>query len=80
MKVIKNQQILVNVISRRVRQLTNGHRALVEVEVGMGFADIALREVIGGKLSYEATAGFIAEPIMPRRSGPTEFSVEKRAA
>ena len=52
--VISSPQVLVNVISRRVRQLTVGHRALVEVEIGMGFCDTALKEVILGKISYEA--------------------------
>jgi DNA-directed RNA polymerase subunit omega len=64
--VIKNEQFLVNVISRRVRQLTNGHRPMVLTTVHMGFADIALTEVIEGKLNYEKTAGYIAEPITRR--------------
>jgi len=68
-KVIKNQQILVNVISRRVRQLGNGHRPLVEVQARMGFADTALLEVIEGKIGYEETVGFIEEPVFRRESG-----------
>lgn len=56
-KVITNQQTLVNVISRRVRQLSLGHRPLVEFSPGLGFADIALTEVINNKLSYESTLG-----------------------
>ncbi|MEI9892940.1 MAG: DNA-directed RNA polymerase subunit omega [Chthoniobacter sp.] len=46
--VIKSEQYLVNVISRRVRQLSNGHRPMVQVELRMGLADIALTEVIEG--------------------------------
>lgn len=53
-KVIPSQQLLVNVISKRVRQLTAGHRPMVEAGPRMGFADIALTEVIEGKLKYEA--------------------------
>jgi len=53
-KVITNPQILINVISRRVKQLTAGHRPLVDVGAArMGFCDIALTEVINLKLSYE---------------------------
>lgn len=53
-KVIPNQQVLVNVISRRVRQLVQGHRPLVVVDSArMGHCDIALTEVIEHKLSYE---------------------------
>jgi DNA-directed RNA polymerase subunit omega len=53
-KVITNPQVLVNVISRRVRQLTQGHRPLVVIDSARtGSCDIALMEVIQGKLSYE---------------------------
>ncbi len=53
-KVITNPQILINVISRRVKQLTAGHRPLVDTGAArMGFCDTALSEVIAGKLSFE---------------------------
>lgn len=55
--VIPNQQLLVNVIRQRVRQLIRGHRPLIEAPPGMGFGDVALSEVIAGKLSYEAVPG-----------------------
>ncbi len=54
---IPNQQILVNMVSRRVRQLILGHRPLVEFSPGLGFADLALSEIGEGKLSYESTFG-----------------------
>ena len=52
-KVIPSQQLLVNVVSKRVRQLTSGHRPLIETGPRMGFSDIALTEIIEGKLKYE---------------------------
>jgi DNA-directed RNA polymerase subunit omega len=55
--VITNQQILVNMVSRRVRQLTLGHRPLVEFSPGLGFADIALSEIASKKLNFESTFG-----------------------
>ena len=55
--VIPNQQLLVNVIRLRVRQLIRGHRPLIAAPAGMGLADIALSEVIAGKLTYEAVPG-----------------------
>lgn len=54
--VVPNQQILVNMISRRVRQLCLGHRQMVEFVPGMGHADIALMEIANGKLAFESTA------------------------
>src|SRR4029077_5418687 len=56
-KVIPNQQILVNIVSRRVRQLCIGHRPLVEFSPGLGHADIALTEIANGKLTFESTFG-----------------------
>ena len=53
LKVIPNQQLLVNIVSRRVRQLTSGHRPLVETGPRMGFSDIALKEIIEGRINYE---------------------------
>ena len=56
-KVIISPQILVNMISRRVRQLTLGHRPLVVCAPGLGAADIALTEIANGKLTFESTFG-----------------------
>ena len=56
-EVILDQKMLVNVISRRVRQLSLGHRPLVEFAPGMGLADVALTEVIKRKLTFESTLG-----------------------
>ena len=56
-EVITNQQILVNMVSRRVRQLALGHRPLVEYAPGLGAADIALSEIANGKLTFESTLG-----------------------
>ena len=56
-KVITSPQILVNMVSRRVRQLTLGHRPLVVCAPGLGTADIALTEIANGKLTFESTFG-----------------------
>ncbi len=52
-QVIPLTELLVNVVSRRVRQLNQGHRPLVSTPPGMGLADIALTEIIEGKLTSE---------------------------
>lgn len=50
-KVITEPQVLINAVSRRVRQLTAGSRPMVDVEFRMGLADIALTEIAKGKLA-----------------------------
>jgi DNA-directed RNA polymerase subunit omega len=56
-EVITNQQILVNMVSRRVRQLLLGHRPLIEHVPGLREADIALTEIANRKLTFESTFG-----------------------
>jgi DNA-directed RNA polymerase subunit omega len=56
-EVVTNQQILVNMVSRRVRQLSLGHRPLVEYAPGLREADIALTEIANGKLTFESIFG-----------------------
>src|SRR6202008_2341958 len=51
---IPNQQLLINVVSKRVRQLGLGHRPMVETTPRMSLTDIALKEIIAGKLAYES--------------------------
>jgi DNA-directed RNA polymerase subunit omega len=53
-KVIPNTAVLINLVSKRVRQLSNGQRPLVEIGPRMSNADIALQEIIEHKLVYEA--------------------------
>ncbi|MEI8341950.1 MAG: DNA-directed RNA polymerase subunit omega [Verrucomicrobiota bacterium] len=53
-KIITSPQVLINVVSKRVRQLSQGHRPLIEVGPRMGLADIAFTEIIEGKLTWEA--------------------------
>ena len=53
---VGNPNILVNLISRRVRQLTASggpSRPLVAETAGMGSADIALLELIEDKMGWE---------------------------
>jgi DNA-directed RNA polymerase subunit omega len=52
-QVIPNQQLLINVVSKRVRQLGLGHRPMVETTPRMSLTDIALKEIIAGKLAFE---------------------------
>jgi DNA-directed RNA polymerase subunit omega len=57
LKIVGDPSILVNVVSRRVKQLRRGNRPLVESLEKMSAEDTALREIAEGKISYElATA------------------------
>ncbi len=50
-KLISDPQVLINMVSKRVRQLSAGSRPMVPVETRMGYADIALAEIAQGKLT-----------------------------
>ena len=54
---VPNPNVLVNLVSRRVRQLTSGggdiSRPLVADVVNLGAADIALLEIIEDKMSFD---------------------------
>ena len=49
---IGNSDILVNLISTRVRQLNSGSRALIDAPL-LGAANVALTELVEGKMDYE---------------------------
>jgi DNA-directed RNA polymerase subunit omega len=59
---IPSPELLVNMVSRRARQLAQGHRPLTQTDARMDFAEIALKEIIEGKLTYELTDGSAPEP------------------
>jgi DNA-directed RNA polymerase subunit omega len=51
--IIDDPNILVNVVSQRVKQLKRGNRALIESLEKLLPEDIALREIVEGKITYE---------------------------
>ena len=53
--VITDPPILINLVSKRVRQLQAGRPALVERRPGLRDADIALTEIIQGKIKPGVT-------------------------
>ena len=77
---IPNHHLLVNVVRLRVRQLMRGHRPLIEAPPGMGLADLALSEVIAGKLTHESAPGLLPDnSFMPIVAFPGA-NAEKKAA
>ena len=53
LKIINDPNVLINVVSRRVKQLRRGNRPLVESLEKLTAEDTALREIAEGKISYE---------------------------
>ena len=64
LKIIDDPNILVNVVSRRVKQLRRGNRPLIESLEKLTAEDTALREIAEGKITYE-----LATPEELARSG-----------
>src|SRR2546430_17601989 len=68
---VGNPNILVNLISRRVRQLNSaggtGSRPLVETTPSMGVADIALLEIVEDKMSWEPIPAAPEELTAPKK-------------
>lgn len=60
LKKVGSPNVLINIVSRRVRQLNQGGggmgQPLVDAPASMGLADIALREIIEEKIGYELPA------------------------
>lgn len=57
LRTVPDPNILINVVSRRVKQLKRGSRPLVESLEKLSPEDVALREIIEGRISFEtATA------------------------
>ena len=56
--IVGNPNVLVNLVSRRVRQLSSGgggmSRPLVLETAGLHAADIAMLEITEGKMTWEA--------------------------
>jgi DNA-directed RNA polymerase subunit omega len=67
LKVIDDPTILVNVVSRRVKQLKRGNRALVESLEKLSAEDTALREIAEGRITYELAT---PEDIIAQRQIP----------
>ena len=69
MEIVGNPNILINIISRRVRQLNGAggalSRPLISDTTGLGLADVAMIELIEGKIGYD-----VPEPVAAVRPAP----------
>ncbi len=60
-KVVNDPPLLINMVSQRVRQLNNGRPPLVRVIERLGQADIALMEIIEGKIVLDEDGSGVSE-------------------
>jgi DNA-directed RNA polymerase subunit omega len=64
---VGNPNVLINIVSRRVRQLNSGaggiSRPLISDATNLGAGDIALREVLEDKIGWEMPE--LAEVVRP---------------
>jgi len=71
LEIVGNPNVLVNLISRRVRQLNSGGGGLSRplIEAGqMGLADIALTEIIEEKMGFDLPAPVeLTRPVAKKR-------------
>lgn len=51
-KIVGDNQLLINIVSKRVQQLNHGADPFVPTEPEMGLGDIALTEIVEGKLVW----------------------------
>jgi DNA-directed RNA polymerase subunit omega len=72
LEMVGNPNVLVNLVSRRVRQLNAGgggtSRPLVADTGNLGVADIALREIVEGKMGW----------VMPEMAETPKLAGKKR--
>ncbi|MBE2283045.1 MAG: DNA-directed RNA polymerase subunit omega [Prosthecobacter sp.] len=54
-QIVKDPPILINMVSKRVRQIAQGRPPLVERRPGLREADLALLEIIQGKITVAST-------------------------
>ncbi|MDR3274054.1 MAG: DNA-directed RNA polymerase subunit omega [Puniceicoccales bacterium] len=55
--IIGEPNILINLVSRRVKQLRGGARPLIDSLERLDYEDVALREIIEGKITYKLYMG-----------------------
>ena len=78
---VPNPQVLVNLVSQRVRQLAAGgggkNRPLLADVANFGAADIALMEIIEGKMGFEMPETIaLLRPTAKNRKRPQHWGVK----
>ena len=70
-EMVGNPNILINIVSRRVRQLNSGAggfcRPLIADATNLGAADIALRDLLEGKIGYDVPEPAEVVRLVPKK-------------
>ena len=78
-RIVGDNQLLINIVSKRVQQLTHGADPFVPTVPEMGLGDIALTEIVEGKLVWrevseeegeEGSPGEVADIAAPEQPAP----------
>jgi len=70
-QIVENPHVLINLVSRRVRQLSAGARPFLSDIGNLGMADIALTEIIEEKIGFEMPEIIeLVRPAAQRRKRP----------
>lgn len=64
-KIVGDNQLLINIVSKRVQQLTRGADPFVPTDPEMGNGDIALQEIVEGKLVWREASEEDVEGVDP---------------
>ena len=68
---VGSPNVLINIVSRRVRQLNQGGggmgQPLVDAPASMGLADIALREILEDKIGFDLPVEAPAVRLVPKK-------------
>lgn len=80
LKVVPDNQLLINIVRLRVRQLIRGHRPLVAAAPGVGYCDVALLEIAEKKLTSEANPIAVPEAAASAVINFPNGASEKKAA
>jgi DNA-directed RNA polymerase subunit omega len=81
---VLNPNVLVNMVSQRVRQLNSGHggasNPMVANTTNLGMADIALREIIEDKIGFEMPEVIqLTRPTSRNRKKPQNWAKNQAA-
>ena len=79
-EIVRDPQILINLVSKRVKQLNSGRAPFIKALPSMGAADIALTEIITGKIIPKGIEIFPLPEVVEKKAELAKARKEKEAA